>query len=72
MHEVKTANGRVVYVALQPDAMFDEYGYYYEVFADENGDDLIDWGNTYDAKESYESALDWLIGVIEISEYNFV
>lgn len=72
MHEVKTADGRVVYVALQPDAMFETYGYYYEVFADPNGDHLIDWGNTHDPDEDYDSALDWLVGVLEISVYNFV
>jgi hypothetical protein len=72
MYEVICADGRPVYVTMQPDAYFEEYGYYYEVFADENGDRLIDWGNTYDAKESYESALDWLVGVLEISAYNFI
>ena len=71
MHEVKTADGRVVYATLQPDADFETYGYYYEVFADPNGDRLIDWGNTNDPNEDYESALNWLLGVLEISVYHF-
>ena len=69
MVRVETANGRVVYATLQPDADFDNYGYYYEVFADENGDQRIDWGNTYEPVRDFDVALDWLIGVLEETAY---
>lgn len=71
MYEVICANGRPVYVTMKPDAMFEEYGYYYEVFADMSGDVLLDWGNTYDPNESYESALDYVCGIVERDVYHF-
>lgn len=69
MEKVICATGRPVWVTLDKDACFEEYGYYYEVYADENGDSILDWGNTHDPEESYESAWEWLISIVERSEY---
>ena len=69
MTEVISATGKPVWVNVQPDACFEEYGYYYEVFADKNGDRLLDWGNTNDPNESEADAIEWICGVAEITDY---
>lgn len=69
MVEVFSITGTPVWVRVMLDAYPEEYGWYYEVYADENGDKLLDWGNTYDASESEEDVLEWACGVAENTDY---
>lgn len=49
--------GKTVWFSLQPDAEFDTYGYYVEVYSDEDGDTRIDYFNTYNFDESQSAKI---------------
>lgn len=49
--------GKTVWFCLQPDAEFDTYGYYVEVYSDEDGDTRVDYFNTYNFDESQSAKI---------------
>ncbi len=67
MVEVISIYGTQLWVRILPDADFETYGYYYEIYLDENGDSLLDSGDTYD--KDYDSALEWACNWAEQIEY---
>lgn len=58
MYTTTDGAGKTVWFCIQPDAEFDTYGYYVEVYRDENGNTRIDYFNTYnfDEKQSAQIA----------------
>ena len=67
MYEVTSTYGFPIWVCLTPDADFERYGYFYQIYKDENGDCLIDWGNTYD--QDYDSSFEWVCTIAERLEF---
>lgn len=67
MVEVISLYNEPIWVRVTPDADFETYGYYYEIYLDQNGDRLLDWGNTYDHNE--DSSLEWVCNIAEILTY---
>lgn len=68
MVEVESLYGFPIWVSIIADADFAQYGYYYEIFRDENGDVLLDYGNTYD--QNYDDSLEYACGIAERLEFN--
>lgn len=49
--------GKTVWFCIQPDAEFDTYGYYVEVYSDEDGTTRIDYFNTYNFDEQQSARI---------------
>jgi hypothetical protein len=67
MIEVASIYGFPIWVCILPDADFNTYGYYYEIYMDEDGSKRIDYGNTYD--KDYCNSLEYACGIAERLEF---